>query len=192
MNAGITTLCASAVPLHALDHDCAIAAPTSPPISACDELDGSPSHHVNRFHAIAPNSAGEHGLRGREARVDDPLADRLRDRGRHEGADEVRDRRDRDRHARRQRARRDRGRDRVRRVVEAVREVEAERDDDHDDEEEVACSRPLAVLHDDRLEHVRGVLAGVDCLLEALVDVLPADHRQGSAPERKSSPTPFR
>src|SRR5215217_1641546 len=37
--------------------DCAIAAPTRPPISACDELDGRPSHHVIRFQAIAPISA---------------------------------------------------------------------------------------------------------------------------------------
>src|SRR3954452_11649917 len=30
------------------------AAPISPPISACDELDGRPAHHVAMFHAIAP------------------------------------------------------------------------------------------------------------------------------------------
>ena len=29
-------------------------APTIPPISACDELDGSPKYHVIRFQAIAP------------------------------------------------------------------------------------------------------------------------------------------
>ena len=28
--------------------------PTTPPISACDELDGSPKYHVIRFQAIAP------------------------------------------------------------------------------------------------------------------------------------------
>src|SRR3954447_19617610 len=32
------------------------AAPMSPPISACDEDDGRPAHHVARFHAIAPTS----------------------------------------------------------------------------------------------------------------------------------------
>jgi hypothetical protein len=32
------------------------AAPTRPPISACDELEGSPNHHVISFHAIAPRS----------------------------------------------------------------------------------------------------------------------------------------
>src|SRR5579862_7685454 len=34
----------------------------------------------------------------------------------------------------------------------------------------------LPVLHDDRLEHVGRVAAGVHGLFEALVDVLPADH----------------
>lgn len=29
-------------------------APTSPPMSACDEDEGNPSHHVVRFHAMAP------------------------------------------------------------------------------------------------------------------------------------------
>src|SRR5208283_4275119 len=32
-------------------------APHKPPISACDELDGRPNHHVNRFHAMAASSA---------------------------------------------------------------------------------------------------------------------------------------
>jgi hypothetical protein len=32
---------------------CAIAAPANPPISVCDEEEGIPSHHVNRFHKIA-------------------------------------------------------------------------------------------------------------------------------------------
>src|SRR3954454_11093131 len=36
-----------------------------------------------------------------------------------------------------------------------------------------------AVLHENRLEDVRGILAGVDRLLELLVDVLPADERHG-------------
>ena len=40
-------------PLPAL----AITAPTMPPISACDELDGMPYHQVTRFQTIAPISA---------------------------------------------------------------------------------------------------------------------------------------
>ncbi len=32
-------------------------APTMPPMSACDELDGMPYHHVMPFHAMAPTRA---------------------------------------------------------------------------------------------------------------------------------------
>jgi hypothetical protein len=32
-------------------------APMSPPISACDEDDGSPAHHVMTFQVLAPTSA---------------------------------------------------------------------------------------------------------------------------------------
>ena len=35
----------------------AITAPTMPPISACDELDGMPCHQVTTFHTIAPTNA---------------------------------------------------------------------------------------------------------------------------------------
>ena len=34
----------------------AMAAPTSPPINACEDDDGRPKYHVNRFQAIAPSS----------------------------------------------------------------------------------------------------------------------------------------
>src|SRR4051794_14894103 len=34
--------------------DAAKDAPTTPPISACDELDGSPKYQVARFHVMAP------------------------------------------------------------------------------------------------------------------------------------------
>src|SRR4051794_18446868 len=34
----------------------AIVAPSMPPISACDDDDGTPNHHVTRFHVIAPTS----------------------------------------------------------------------------------------------------------------------------------------
>src|SRR5581483_1190308 len=56
-NAGMTTLWARPCHWTPSVQDWAIAAPTRPPISACDELDGSPSHQVSRFHAIAPISA---------------------------------------------------------------------------------------------------------------------------------------
>jgi hypothetical protein len=35
---------------------CATPAPDRPPINACEDDDGRPSHHVTRFHAIAPTS----------------------------------------------------------------------------------------------------------------------------------------
>ena len=35
----------------------ATTAPMSPPMSACDELEGSPAHQVMPFHAIAPMRA---------------------------------------------------------------------------------------------------------------------------------------
>ena len=40
-----------------LQPELATADPTSPPTSVCDELEGSPSHQVARFHAIAAISA---------------------------------------------------------------------------------------------------------------------------------------
>ena len=35
----------------------ATAAPTSPPINACEDEEGNPNRQVKRFHAIAPKSA---------------------------------------------------------------------------------------------------------------------------------------
>src|SRR3954454_12231282 len=35
------------------------AAPTRPPISACDDEDGKPKYHVMRFHTIAPTTAAK-------------------------------------------------------------------------------------------------------------------------------------
>src|SRR3954470_23948312 len=54
--AGTTTLPRRPSPKIADGPSATKAAPTTPPISACDELEGSPSHHVARFHAIAPMS----------------------------------------------------------------------------------------------------------------------------------------
>src|SRR5207237_10828689 len=54
ITAGITTLPSSPFPWTALAPLATNVAPTTPPISACDELDGSPKYQVARFHAIAP------------------------------------------------------------------------------------------------------------------------------------------
>src|SRR6476646_2998303 len=51
---GMITLLSSPSPLIALAPSAANAAPTSPPISACDEEDGRPKYHVARFQAMAP------------------------------------------------------------------------------------------------------------------------------------------
>ena len=154
----------------------ASAAPIRPPISACDELDGIPSHHVRRFQAIAPISAASTSCSVARlvsmipwptvfatAVVTNAPA---------------------------------------RFATAAIRT--ATRGESARVETEVATAfavswkpfvkskpsattttttsrtsprRRLAVLDEDRLEHVRGVLAGVDRLLELLVDVLPADDR---------------
>src|SRR4051794_15308023 len=51
----MTTL--SRIPDHFTDSAAASAAPTSPPMSACDDDDGSPKYQVIRFQAIAPTRA---------------------------------------------------------------------------------------------------------------------------------------
>src|SRR2546422_8830009 len=53
----MTTLCASPCQSTPCSPDAASAAPTRPPISACDELEGRPNHQVSRFQAIAPSNA---------------------------------------------------------------------------------------------------------------------------------------
>jgi hypothetical protein len=54
--AGTATLPINPSEITACDPSAANAAPTTPPISACEELDGSPKYQVIRFHAIAPTS----------------------------------------------------------------------------------------------------------------------------------------
>src|SRR6478609_4707765 len=39
---------------HCTATPAARAAPASPPMSACDDEDGRPNHHVMRFHPVAP------------------------------------------------------------------------------------------------------------------------------------------
>src|SRR5215213_9924408 len=51
---GTSTFSTSPEPMTASGPLAANAAPTTPPMSACDELDGSPKYHVARFQAIAP------------------------------------------------------------------------------------------------------------------------------------------
>src|SRR4051794_8283073 len=53
----MTTL--STMPDHCTDSEAASAAPTRPPMSACDDDDGRPKYQVIRFQAIAPTSAAK-------------------------------------------------------------------------------------------------------------------------------------
>src|ERR671914_325906 len=55
-SAGIATLDTRPSPFTALAPSATNAAPTTPPISACDELDGSPKYQVIRFQEMAPTS----------------------------------------------------------------------------------------------------------------------------------------
>ncbi len=55
-SAGTTTLSTTPDPNTARLPSATNAEPTTPPISACEEEDGSPQYQVVRFHAIAPTS----------------------------------------------------------------------------------------------------------------------------------------
>ena len=122
------------MPAHFTVAEAASAAPARPPMSACEEDEGRPYHHVSRFQPMAPIRAA--------ATIISPIVPwggsmiplptvsatflpkkapkRLRD-GRHEQGDPGG-----------QRPRRDRGRDGVGRVVESVGVVEAHRKSDDD------------------------------------------------------------
>ena len=113
-----------------------IVAPSRPPMSAWLLETGGPSHHVMRFHAIAPMSAAATIVEVVDLVVHEAGPDGLGDRRPGEGADEVERGRHRDRVGGPESLRRDRRRDRVRGVVEAVDVVEEDGERDDDDEEE--------------------------------------------------------
>src|SRR5919197_644286 len=155
--------------------DWASAAPIRPPISACDELDGRPSHQVRRFQAIAPRSAAStvRSVARFVSMIPCPTvfatavvtkaparlataATRTADRG--ESA-------------------------RVETEVATAFAVSWKPFvKSNASAKTIVTTRsvtPSPVLDEDRLGHVGGVLACVDGFLELLVDVLPADDRQG-------------
>ena len=49
----------SRIPIHCTEWAAARAAPTRPPMSACDDDEGSPNHQVIRFQVMAPISAAK-------------------------------------------------------------------------------------------------------------------------------------
>src|SRR5919204_737726 len=174
-SAGMTTLCAIPCQRTPFEPDWTSAAPTRPPISACDELDGRPNHQVRRFQAMAPASAASSVCCVARFASMSPLATFF--------ATAV--------------VTKAPARLATAAMSTATRGVTARVPT------EVAIafavswnpfvkSKPSAttttttrrtsfnssaVLHDDRLEDVGCVLARVDSLLERLVDVLPADDR---------------
>src|ERR687888_86657 len=174
-SAGMTTLCAIPCQRTPFDPDWTSAAPTRPPIRACDELDGRPNHHVRRFQAIAPTRAAISVCCVARFASMRPLATFF--------ATAV--------------VTKAPARLATAAISTAARGVTARVPT------EVAIafavswkpfvkSKPSAttmtttrrtsfnssaVLYDDRFEDVGRVLAGVDSLLERLVDVLPADDR---------------
>src|SRR3954469_16246996 len=150
-------------------------APTTPPMSACDELDGRPAYQVTMFHTIAPTSPAKITGRVMPAGSTMPLAMVAATCSERKAPTKFR----------------------IDATPTAIRGGRARV------EIEVATTlavswKPLVkskasavpmtrtkrrsestsgVLQDDRLEHVRALLGGVDPALEALVDVLPADDR---------------
>src|SRR5919202_1819406 len=174
-SAWMPTFCAIPCQSTPFEPDCASAAPTRPPISACEELDGRPSHQVRRFQAIAPARAATSVCCVARFASMSPLATFF--------ATAV--------------VTNAPARFATAAISTATRGVTARVPT------EVAIafavswkpfvkSKPSAttmtttrrtsfnganVFHDDRLEDVGGVLARVDGLLERLVDVLPADDR---------------
>src|SRR5919199_1852990 len=175
-SAGNTTLCVMSCHSTPRDPDWTSAAPISPPISACDELEGRPNHHVSRFQAMAPITAASTvcSVASPVSMIPFPpvfapavvtkaparfatAATRTAMRGESARVDTD--------------------------VATAFAVSWKPFVKSKPSEATTTTTRrtspptPLAVLHDDRLEDVRGVLARVDGLLELLVDVLPADDR---------------
>jgi hypothetical protein len=115
----------------------ATTAPTMPPISACDELDGMPYHQVTMFQKIADQCAEHHMVVDHTGHHD-----ALAHRGRHlELEDQDRQHVEESREGNRllglEHTRRDDGGDGIGGVVEAVHEVErhSQRDQHRDDPE---------------------------------------------------------
>src|SRR5256885_9155148 len=180
-SAGRTTLWARPCQSTPFSPDWASAAPTRPPMRACEELEGRPNHQVSRFQAMAPSNAARtvRVLIRSEATMSLPtvFATAVVTNAPARFAADA--------------------------TSTAIRGVSARV------ETEVATAlavswnplvkskpsattitttrrtsfisaeAPLAVLDENRLEDVGRVLAGIDGLFELLVYVLPADHADG-------------
>src|SRR3954465_875229 len=152
------------------------AAPISPPISACDELDGRPAHHVAMFHAIAPtrpanttvvviapaSTMPEPTVGAAFSEMNAPAKLRTADIAAAKRGDIARVETD----------------VAIAFAVSWKPFVKSNASAVTTTITRMTSPRltPSAVLDDDALERVRHMLAGVDGLFEALEDVLPADH----------------
>src|SRR4051794_39790563 len=176
ISAGTTTLPSRPSPSIADAPSATNAAPTTPPISACEELAGRPKYHVRRFHPIAPISPANTIVIVIASELTMPLATVAATSCEMNAPTKLR----------------------IAAIVTAVRGGSARV------EIEVAttfavswkpfvksnaraapttmtrirslCTAGSGVLDDDALEDVGDRLGRVDRALEALVDVLPADH----------------
>src|SRR4051812_30659516 len=194
IRAGTMTLPSSPPPTMADAPSAANAAPTTPPISACEELDGRPNHQVARFHMIAPIRPAKTIVGVMASAFTMPFATVAATWSERKAPTKLR----------------------IAASATAIRGGTAR--------VEIAVAttfavswkplvksnasaaattitrirslstefRPVAsgVLDDDALEDVRDLLGGVDRVLEPLVDVLPADHhhRVDAALEQRCHP----
>src|SRR4051795_10962875 len=187
IRAGTITLPSRPPPSIALAPSAANAAPTTPPISACEELDGSPKYQVARFQMIAPMRPAKTIVGVIASAFTMPFATVAATCSEMKAPTKLR----------------------IAAIVTAMRGGTAR--------VEIALATTLAVswkpfvksnaraaattmtrirslftgrlgvLDDDALEDVRDRLGGVDGVLEPLVDVLPAnhDHRVDAALEQR-------
>src|SRR5215208_1450664 len=174
---GMITLSTIPVPLIAEDPAAAKVEPTTPPINACEDDDGRPKYQVSRFQKIAPISPAKTTSRVMSSGLTMPLAIVAATCSDRNAPTKLR----------------------IAAIVTATRGAMARVEIDvatalavswnplvKSNASAVATtiqrttsfsmrSTPSGVLDDDAFEDVRGRLAGVDGVLEALEDVLPAD-----------------
>src|SRR4051812_46578462 len=174
---GITTFSTSPEPMTALDPSAANAAPTTPPISACDDDDGNPKYHVSRFQKIAPISPANTMGSVIKSALTMPVA--------------IVAATARDRNAPTKLSTEDRPtatRGDIARVEIDIATALAVSWNPLVKSNASAVATTIqrttsfsisGVLDDDAFEDVGGRLAGVDRVLEPLEDVLPADHEHG-------------
>src|SRR3954471_19393104 len=156
---------------------CASIAPTTPPIKACEELDGRPAHQVTRFQTIAPTRPAKITVNVISPESTMPLAIVAATCSERNAPTKFR--------IAAPPTATFGGSARVEIEVATTLAV-SWNPFVKSKASAVATTRPKSrsestsgVLEDDALQHVRALLGGVDPALEPLVDVLPADDGHG-------------